>query len=332
MVEIIFSLSLQASAQAKECSHFLEKVEPGCYSAQNLSTLQMYEERLGGEFSTPHFQALKAKACAVGLGASGVMRVWNAALVECREVRQRLQKKKGVDKNQIQQTTAANPQGEDGEMEKREKISEIGGGECLLNQQLTSQKEVVKIPESEGETKDCLKSDMKDSDKEEFQANKLPEAPVKNEKMTPVVKQNGDCHPETKLRPRGHHSEADLRSTDSVEGGRDVPSHQPLGRSLSEGSRASPYLTSTSGFSPLNGRHKHCQSWTQPLEQNPKPVQNLPSSHNESIQSGNLSCKSKSNVTEDESEGCTASTQSPEDRRTPETLLMAAEHNCSNVL
>ncbi|XP_036958147.1 quattro isoform X2 [Acanthopagrus latus] len=322
----------QASAQAKECSHFLEKVEPGCYSAQNLSTLQMYEERLGGEFSTPHFQALKAKACAVGLGASGVMRVWNAALVECREVRQRLQKKKGVDKNQIQQTTAANPQGEDGEMEKREKISEIGGGECLLNQQLTSQKEVVKIPESEGETKDCLKSDMKDSDKEEFQANKLPEAPVKNEKMTPVVKQNGDCHPETKLRPRGHHSEADLRSTDSVEGGRDVPSHQPLGRSLSEGSRASPYLTSTSGFSPLNGRHKHCQSWTQPLEQNPKPVQNLPSSHNESIQSGNLSCKSKSNVTEDESEGCTASTQSPEDRRTPETLLMAAEHNCSNVL
>uniref|UniRef100_A0A671XPH5 Quattro n=1 Tax=Sparus aurata TaxID=8175 RepID=A0A671XPH5_SPAAU len=252
----------QASALAKECSHFLEKVEPGCYSAQNLSTLQMYEERLGGEFSTPHFQALKAKACAVGLGASGVMRVWNAALVECREVRQRLeemQMKKGVDKNQIQPTTAANPQGEDGGIEKREKIK-------------------------------------------------------------------------TKLRPREHHSEADLRSTDSVEGGRDVPPHQPLGRSLSEGSHASPYLTSTSSFSPLNVRHKHCQSWTQPLEQNPKPVQNLPNSHNESLQSGNLSCKSKSNGIEDESEGCTASTQSPKDLKTPETLLTAAENNCSNVL
>ncbi|XP_073323585.1 quattro [Pagrus major] len=325
----------QASALAKECSHFLEKVEPGCYSAQTLSTLQMYEERLGGEFSTPHFQDLKAKACAVGSGASGVMRVWNAASVECQEVRPRLeemQKKKGVDKNQIQQTTAANSQGEDGGMEKREKRSEVGGGECLLTQQLTSQKEVVKISESEGESKDHLKHDLKGSEKEESQAKKLPEAPVKNEKMTPVFPQNGDCHPETKLRPREHHSEADLRSTDSVEGGGDVPSHQPLGRSLSEGSHVTPYLTSTSGFSPLNVRHKHCQSWTQPLEQNPKPVQNLPNSHNESLQSGNLSFKSKSNGTEDESEGCTASTQSLKDLRTPETLLTAAENNGSNVL
>uniref|UniRef100_A0A3Q3WBR8 DH domain-containing protein n=1 Tax=Mola mola TaxID=94237 RepID=A0A3Q3WBR8_MOLML len=33
----------------------------------------MYEERLCGEFSTVHFQAVKAKACAVGSGASGVV-------------------------------------------------------------------------------------------------------------------------------------------------------------------------------------------------------------------------------------------------------------------
>nr|CBN80926.1 Puratrophin-1 [Dicentrarchus labrax] len=197
-----------ASALAKECSHFLEKVEQGCYSAQTLSTLQMYEERLGGEFSTPHFQALKAKACTVGKGAL----MWNATWVQCQEVRQRLeemQKKKGVDKNQIQQSTAANPQGEDGGMEKEKRKS--------------------------------------------------------------------------KWRPRGHHSEADLRSTDLVEGGNGFPLHRPLGRSLSEGSYVSPHLTSISGFSPLNVRHKHCQSKTHPLEQNLQPVQNLPISHNESL-------------------------------------------------
>ncbi|XP_075952517.1 quattro [Anarhichas minor] len=139
----------QASALAKECSHFLEQVEQGCYPAQTLRTLQMYEERLGGEFSTPHFQALKAKACAVGSGASGVMRVWNAAWVQCQEVGQRLKemqkKEKGVDK--IQQITAANPQGEDGGMEEEEKRSEVGEDACSLTQQPTSQKETVNISE-----------------------------------------------------------------------------------------------------------------------------------------------------------------------------------------
>uniref|UniRef100_A0A8C2ZXN2 Quattro n=1 Tax=Cyclopterus lumpus TaxID=8103 RepID=A0A8C2ZXN2_CYCLU len=128
--------SEQASALAKECSHFLEQVEPGCYPAQTLRTLQMYEERLGGEFSTLHFQALKAKACA---GASGVMGVWNAARIQCQEVGQRLkemqQKEKGVDKNQIHQITAANPQGEVGGMEKEEKRSEAGEDGCSLTQQ-----------------------------------------------------------------------------------------------------------------------------------------------------------------------------------------------------
>uniref|UniRef100_A0A8C9X0R8 protein-glutamine gamma-glutamyltransferase n=1 Tax=Sander lucioperca TaxID=283035 RepID=A0A8C9X0R8_SANLU len=134
---------LSASALAKECIHSLEQVEQGCYSAQALSTLQMYEERLGGEFSTLQFQALKAKACAVGSGALGVMRVWNVAWVQCQEVRQRLQEKKekGVDKNQIQPTTAANPQGDDGGIEKEEKKNEEGENECFLTQQPTSQKD-----------------------------------------------------------------------------------------------------------------------------------------------------------------------------------------------
>ncbi|XP_045932418.1 quattro isoform X2 [Micropterus dolomieu] len=329
----------QASNLAKECSHFLEKVEQGCYSAQTLSALQMYEERLGGEFSTLHFQSLKAKACAVGSGAPGVISVWNAALVQCQEVRQRLeeiQKKKVVDKIQIQKTTAASPQGEDGVMEKRELRSEVN--ECSPTQQLTSQKEVDKISESKGEAtttacfNDHFKPDLKASEKGEAHAQELPEAPVENEKMTPVFPQTGGCHPESKLRPREHHSEADLRSTDSVEGGEDFPSHEPLGRSHSEGSCVSSHLASNSGFLPLNVRHKHCQSMMQPLEQNLQPVQNLTISHNESLQSGNLSCESKRDSNEAAGEGYKASTHSPKDLKTPEALLTPTENNGSNVL
>ncbi|XP_033483393.2 quattro [Epinephelus lanceolatus] len=332
----------QASALAKECSHFLEQVEQGCYSAQTLSTLQMYEERLGGEFSTPHLQALKAKACAVGSGASGVMRVWNAAWVQCQEVRQRLEemrkKEKGTDKDQIQQTTAANPQGNDGGMEKEEKRAEVGEGYCSQTLQLTSQEEVVNISESEGEstTAACLnhhlKLDSKVIENGESQMQKSPEAAAKNEKMTPVFPQNTDCHPENKRRPRGHHSEADLRSAYSVEGGADFKLHQPLGRSLSEGSCVSSYIKSITGFSPLNVRHKHCQSRTQPLEQNLQPVQNLPVSHNESLCTGNLSCESKRDSNEEEGGGCIVSHQSPKESRTPETLVTATEDNGSNVL
>lgn len=327
----------QASALAKECSHFLDEVEQGCYSAQTLSSLQMYEERLGGEFSTPHFQALKAKACAVGSGASGVMRVWNVAWVQCQEVRQRLeemQKKKGVDKNQIQQTTAANPQGEDGGMEKEEKRSEVGEGSPT--QQLTSQEEVVLESEEESTTAVCfdhlLKPDSKGSEKVESRLQKLPEALVKNEKMTPVFPQNADCHQESKQRLREHHSEADLRSADSVERDDEFPFHQPLGRSLSEGSHVSSHLMSLSGFSPLNVRHKHCQDRTQPLEQNLQPVQNLPISHEECLRSGNLSSESKRHSNGEEGDGCTTSTQSPKVLRAPETLLTPTEDNGSNVL
>lgn len=333
-------MSLQASALAKECSRFLEKVEPRCYSASTLSTLQMYEERLGGEFSTLHFQAVKAKACAMGSGVSGVMRLWNAAWVQCQELRQHLEEmqkqKKCIDKNQFQQSTAANPQGKDGGVEKKEKRSGLREGEFSLTQQLTSQKEEVKVSETEGEstTAACfthyLKPDLKGSEKRESRVQNLPHAPVKNEKMT--FPQNGSCQPESKWRPREHHSEADLRSADSFEGGDDFPVRQALARSLSEGSHVSCHLTSTYGFSPLNVRNKHCQSVTQPLKLNLQPVQNLHISHDESLRCGNLSCASKSDSNEEEGEGCTASTQGPQDLRTPETLLTPTENNGSNVL
>lgn len=260
--------------------------------------------------------------------------MWNAAWVQCQEVRQRLeemQKKKGVDKNQIQQTTAANPQGEDGGLEKKEKWGE---DECSLPQQPTSQKDIANISENkvESTTAACFNHHLKPDLKVESQVQKLPEVPVKSEQNTPVFLQNGNCHPEIKQRPKEHHSEVDLRSADSIEGGDDFPLHQPLGRSLSEGSCVSSRLTSISSFSPLNVRHKHCQSGTQPLEQNLHPVQNLPISHNESLRSGKLSCESKSDSNEEESERCTASTQGPKDLRTPETLLTPTENNGSNVL
>ncbi|XP_040059586.2 quattro [Gasterosteus aculeatus] len=326
----------EAAALAKECFHFLEQVEQGCYPAPTLRTLQMYEERLGGKFSTPHFQALKAETCAMGSGASGVMRVWNAALVQCQEVGQRLKEmlKKEKDKNQIQQLTAANPQAEDREMEKEKKITEVGEDESSLTQQRTSQKEVVKIAESEGQrtTAACFNHHLKHDTKEESQGQELPEAAVKTEKIANFFPQCIDCHPETRHGPREHHSEADLRSTHSVEGGGDFPLHQSLGRSLSEGSCVCSRLTCTSGFSPLNVRHKHCQSKTQPLEQNLQPVQNLPISHSETVRSGNLSCESKRDSNEEEGGGFTVSTQSPKDLRTSETLLTQTENSGSNVL
>ncbi|XP_044205807.1 quattro [Thunnus albacares] len=333
----------QASSMAKECSHFLEQVELGCYSAQaHLSTLQMYEERLGGEFSTSRFQTLKVKACALRSGASGVISVWNAAWVQCQEVRQRIegmQKNECLDKSQNQQTTVATTQGKAGGMEKKEDRREVGDAECSLTQQPISHKEVVTVSESTSEstTVACfnhhLKLDLKGNEKGESKVLQLPEAPVKIGKITPTFPQKS--HPETKLRPREHHSEADLRSRDSVEGGNDFPSHQPLGRSLSEGSHVTSHLTFASDFSPLNERHKHCQSRTQPLKQNLQSIQNWPTSNDESLHSGHLSCKSKRDSNEEEggsNKGCTVSTQNPKDLRTPETLLSSTENNGINVL
>ncbi|XP_028262297.1 quattro [Parambassis ranga] len=325
----VFSFCEKVSALTKECSHFLEQVEQGCYSDQTLSTLQMYEERLGGEFSTLHFQALKAKACTVGSGASRVMEVWNAAWVECQQVRQRLEetqrKKKRIDKNQIQQAAAANPQGEHRDLEKEKRRSEVGEGDSSMTPQLTSHTEVVNdVSESAGESAnvECLNYHLKS------EGSKDKESLVKDGKSFPVRPQRSDC----KWKTREHHSEADLMSVNSSKRGKDFPLHRPLGRSLSEGSCGSSHLTSISDFSPLNVSHKHCQSRTHSLEQNLQPIQSLPVSHNESLWPENLSCQLKSDSNEAKDEGCAASTQRPEDLRTQETLLTSAENNGSSVL
>ncbi|XP_063330530.1 uncharacterized protein KIAA1755-like isoform X1 [Pelmatolapia mariae] len=320
----VYAFCEKASALAKECSHSLEQVEQGCYPALTLSTLQMYEQRLGGEFSTPHFQAVKAKACALGSGASAAMRVWNAAWAQCREVRQHLKemqkKKKNIDKNQIQKTTAAKSPGEHGEMEKEEKGSVIAEAEHSLTPQLST-------------SAACLNcNDFKESKNKESKELHLPEIPDKNGENTSDFSQNTDSHQESKLRPREHHSETDLRDVNSIKGSEDFPSHQPLSRSLSEGSHVCSYLTSVPGFSPLNVSHKHCHSKRQSLEQNQQPIQNLPFPHNKRLRPGNLISKSPRDSNEGKGEGCIDSTRDPEDVRTPETLLTPAEINGCNVL
>ncbi|KAK2862364.1 hypothetical protein Q5P01_001897 [Channa striata] len=320
----------QASVFCKECCQYLEQIEQESCSAQTLSALQMYEERLEGEFSTPHFQALKAKACVVGSAPSWLMKAWNAAWVQCQEIRQRLEemqkKKKGLDKYQIQQTTTAAPEGKDGGMGKKEKTSEMGEV-----QQLTS-KELVDATESAGEcaTAACFNHQLKSDLKEESQAQGSLERLVDSQKTTPAISQN--IHPATNWRPRQHHSEADLRTTDSVESQTDeFPPHKALGRSLSEGSYVSSHLAGTSGFSPLNVRHKHCQNRTQPLKLNPQLIQNLPVSHNNSLKPG-VECETKSPSNDKKGEECTISTQSPADLRTTEPLLTPMENSISNAL
>uniref|UniRef100_A0A667XN83 Quattro n=1 Tax=Myripristis murdjan TaxID=586833 RepID=A0A667XN83_9TELE len=288
----------QASALAKECSHYLEQVEKGCYPAKaSISTLKMYEERLGGEFSAPHFQTVKAKACAVGSGALGWMKVWNAAWVQCQKVRQRLEerlKKKSIDKNQNQQATAVAPQGKVGVLEKEEERSEVGEACCSLTQE--------------------------------------------DGKMTPDLSQNGDCHPETKWRPREHSSEADLRRVDSVSRDEEFPWHQALGRSLSDGSCVSSHPTSISGFSPLSARHNHCQGRTQPLDQSLKPIHNWPVSRIESFCSEHLNCESNRDSNAEQggpTKGSSTPTHNPKDLRTQDASLLTdtpAEQNGTHLL
>ncbi|XP_077430440.1 quattro [Vanacampus margaritifer] len=294
----------QASALAKECNHFLEKVEHGCNLAQaTLSTLQMYEARLGDEFSTQHFQALKSKACTLRSGSSGAMSVWNAAWVLCQDVRRRLekmQKKKAFgDKKQNQQNTAVSTHGEAAGMEHKPERREA---ERPLTQQATSQKDVAHIPGSEHITAASLKS----NEKTEPQALKL------------LPQTNGETihfHPDTKWNPRGHHSEVDLRRTASVQGVTDVSRHRVLGRSLSEGSCITTYTPFAIGVSPFHVKQTLCQR--RALEQNSEPIQNLPFSHKESP------CERPTKEHK-------ASTQSSEDIK--ETFVISTENNGCNVL
>lgn len=314
----------RASSLAKECSHFLEQEEQGCSSVQSsLSTLQMFEERLGGEFSTSHFQALKTKACALGSGGSGLMKVWNAAWHECQKVKQRLdemqkKKKKCLNKIDKKQATSAEQRANAAGMENRREGSEAGEND----QQTASFKELVSNADGAKENITSVSSNL--PLKPEFEGSNHSK-PLGESGNSAV--QNGSCH--TKCKPREHHSEEDLRTVDSNER-RAFPPHKALGRSLSEGSKVSSHLTPIPNFKPLNVQHKHCQDRTQPLEQDLTSSQKLPVPCDETVHS-----VSHNDTYEEEggpAKGCTVSTQSPKDLRTPETLLTLTENNGSNVL
>ncbi|KAM6927948.1 quattro [Xenentodon cancila] len=324
----VCSFCEQIIALAKECSHFSEQVEEGSWSAHALSTLQMYKERLGGEFSTQHFEALRAEVCAVGSAAPGIMRVWNAAWVQSQEVRQRLeemQKKKGVDKSQIQQTTAANPPGEHGEMEREGKSSEVGEAVSSLTQQHVSHTELFSPAEITGQSSKSpsFKDNLKGRKNQGLKMLQFPEKSVKSPTRTLISAQICDHNTETKWRPREHHSEADLRSASSTTEAKDLPLHQSLGRSLSDGS----CVKASSCASSLNTGHKHCHSGS--LDQNLQPIQNLHIPQNKTV------CQKKQlkgDCDKGKCEGCTVSVQNPEDSKTTQTLITPAESNGSNDL
>lgn len=302
----------QASALAKDCSHFLETVEPGSLSASTLGALETYEERLGCDFSTLNFQAVKVKACALGSRSSAAMRVWNAAWLQCQEVRQHLEKmqKKGKssDKSQSRRSSAASHQ-EVGEV--MGGGGERGDGESPPTLRLTSEKEQVKQPETEEagaiNVANCETPDLKGGETEDLSTPDALPATTGAEK-TPL--EDGSCQPGlagSRGRLREHRSDEELSRADSAaEGNADFP-RQPLGRSLSEGSHGNFPLT------PLNVRNKHCQ---------PPPELNLPAD-------SSRNCKSQGAGEEEGDNGCVASKQlSTGSPIHPETSPAAQSNGC----
>ncbi|XP_077458578.1 quattro isoform X2 [Stigmatopora argus] len=308
----------QATVVAKECSIFLEQLEHGCYLTEvNLSTLQMYKERLGDEFSTRHFQALKSKACSLRSGSSGAMSVWYAAWVLCQQVRQhleRMQKKKACrDKKQSQQTTALRTPREAGGMENKTEIRE---DVCSLTSEQTSQKAVVYFPEVE--IQHTAAASLKNNEKREPQAVKL--TPLRNGE-TPTGSRNVLIHIDSKMKARGHSSEVDLRR--AVPGETGITGHQALGRSLSEGSYISTQFAF--GFSDFNPRQPLSHSNKKRLEHNSVICPNLPT-----CRVATPSFKSRKGDEECPTKQQTAPTQSSED--VTRILLISADNNESNAL
>lgn len=233
-------------------------METSGFCTSTLGTLETFAERLGCNYSTLNFQAVKVKACALGLKSSAAMRVWNAAWLQCQEVRQHLEKmqKKGksADKIQSRRSSAASPQAvEGGEGDGCER----GDGESLPTLQMTSGKEQVQQPETEeagtinGEK--CITPDPKGVETDDLSVRDAPPA-AKEEGKTMLV--DGGHHSSFARRKGGrlreHRSDVDLSRADLAEGNGDLP-RQPLGRSLSEGSHGNLPLT------PLNVRNNTCQ-------------------------------------------------------------------------
>ncbi|XP_054877649.1 quattro [Poeciliopsis prolifica] len=323
----LYRFCKQATDWAKECRSLLELVEEGCCSSQTLNTLQMQKERLAGEFSASHFQALRAKASAMGAEASGMLRAWNAAWVQSQEVKQRLEemqeKHKGAEKNPSQQTTAANPQGQHEEKEREGKRNEPGEARNAQIPKQSSHVEVVSTAKCQGETISAALS-KRNCESDLSVKKHLLEAQCKNSKNTSPLSQTGDFHTASQCKSKEHRSIAELSSVGPAER-KDFSAHQTLGRSLSEGS----YEMSISGFLPLS--HKHCHSRKHSLDQNLQPTQQLQTFRREGVQPDNLSCESKRDDKQGEGKVSAFSTRSPEDLRTLETLRTPTESSILKV-
>uniref|UniRef100_A0A8C8DZI6 protein-glutamine gamma-glutamyltransferase n=1 Tax=Oryzias sinensis TaxID=183150 RepID=A0A8C8DZI6_9TELE len=184
---------ITAAAAAKECGQFVEQIEEGCWTAQTLSTLQLYKERLGSEFSDSNFQALRAKACSVGPGASGMMKTWNAARVRCQEVKQRLEevqrKKRGKDKNQIPQTAAVNPPGKENEIKGRRSELEEAEGSSILQPIFQTEGAYTTGSTAVPHPKHDFKTELKETQNQDSKSLQLPKPLLKNAAETQVFTQ-----------------------------------------------------------------------------------------------------------------------------------------------
>ncbi|KAM6980671.1 quattro [Aplochiton taeniatus] len=282
----LFRFCQQASALAKECEQYLEQLETGCHPAMaNLSLLKTYANRLDREFAAQHFQAVKARA-RVGSSESpfGGLAVWNAAWDQCQDIRQLLKErmKTATDKNQ---SSIGGAQGEKGLLEPGKESSGEGEAGSSQNPAPVISPELGHHSENSAVEDSCAKTsaDLKSSSSH-FQADlkgrkeailvHFPESTDKEAKLSRAVPQSCSSHPETKWRPREHHSEADLRSVTPVGGEEAFPWHQALGRSLSEGSCVTLCLSSSSGSCPLSVRHTRWELKARPLELG--PTQQLP--------------------------------------------------------
>uniref|UniRef100_A0A674EDY7 protein-glutamine gamma-glutamyltransferase n=1 Tax=Salmo trutta TaxID=8032 RepID=A0A674EDY7_SALTR len=167
----VYRFCEEAATLAKECRQYLEQLETGRYPAKAcLSMLKTYEERLGDCYSSQHFQKIKAKACSVR-GSRG-MNLWNAAWIQCQEVSQRLGERlqqQGNAANQYQQQLTA------------------GGAQVKdrVRARYSANIACFNLP---------FKEDLKES-KGAKEASQLAKSPGVEEKLTPVVPQDGEGGP-----------------------------------------------------------------------------------------------------------------------------------------
>ncbi|XP_036387697.1 pleckstrin homology domain-containing family G member 4B-like [Megalops cyprinoides] len=229
----------KATEFAKDCRQYLEKAQPGCYSAKsNLSALKRYQERFG-EFSAERFQDVKAQACA--LQGSRGMRVWNVAWLKCQEARQQLEERlQDFDKTQRPAALIADPSCQ---VKGDNEFSTPARGTTL-----SSSSSSAKARESQEKTSTALEESRAFSSRESsiptvtcFNINFKPDgrprkgtdAAADSSGEIRTQDKKGDALAKTGGGERG--GEADLTQAGAA-GCERPPSHQALGRSLSEGS------------------------------------------------------------------------------------------------